>query len=74
LVFKQRDRKIRKRKIGGELMEEIRQALEVLKRECSSHDKCEDGECKILKLLPSLDICPLYQNNPEEWKIEERGR
>lgn len=54
--------------------EKIKQALEVLKRECSSHDKCEDGECKILKLVPSLDICPLYQNNPEEWEIEERGR
>ena len=51
-------------------MEEVKQALLTIKKECLKYDECEDGKCAILKLLPNLDICPLYHNNPEDWIIE----
>lgn len=44
---------------------------ESIKKECSRYDECEDGQCIVLELLPSLDICPLYHNSPEDWEIEE---
>lgn len=52
-------------------MEEVKQALLTIKKECSRYDECEDGQCIVLELLPSLDICPLYYNSPEDWEIEE---
>lgn len=51
--------------------ESIKKALLTIKKECSRYDECEDGQCIILELLPSLDICPLYYNSPEDWEIEE---
>lgn len=49
----------------------IKKALLTIKKECSRYDECEDGQCIVLELLPSLDICPLYHNSPEDWYIEE---
>lgn len=51
--------------------ESIKKALLTIKKECSRYDECEDGQCIVLELLPSLDICPLYHNSPEDWEIEE---
>lgn len=39
--------------------ESIKKALLTIKKECSRYDECEDGQCIVLELLPSLDICPL---------------
>ena len=38
--------------------ESIKKALLIIKKECSRYDECEDGQCIVLELLPSLDICP----------------
>lgn len=54
-----------------ERKELIKKALLTIKKECSRYDECEDGQCIVLELLPSLDICPLYHNSPEDWEIEE---
>mgnify|MGYP000003772786 FL=1 len=48
----------------------IKKALLTIKKECSRYDECEDGQCIVLELPPSLDICPLYHNNPEDWIVE----
>lgn len=51
--------------------ESIKKALLTIKKECSRYDKCEEGQCIIIELLPSLDFCPLYNNHPVDWEIEE---
>ena len=48
----------------------IKKALLTIKKECSRYDECEDGQCIVLELLPSLDVCLLYHNNPEDWIVE----
>lgn len=50
-------------------MEEVKQALEILKKECISNEDCEG--CKILGIL-GLIACPCDSATfPEDWEIEE---
>ena len=50
---------------GGKLMEEVKQALLTIKKECSSNEDCEG--CSISKVLGySCQEVAI----PEEWEIE----
>lgn len=50
-------------------MEEVKQALLTIKKECSSNKDCE--VCKILDIL-GLIACPCDSATfPEDWYIEE---
>lgn len=49
-------------------MEEVKQALLTIKKECSSNEDCEG--CKILDIL-GLIACPCDSATfPEDWEIE----
>nr|DAU01450.1 MAG TPA: hypothetical protein [Caudoviricetes sp.] len=52
-------------------MEEIKQALLIIKKECVKLDTLNCANCKVLKIL-NTDDCPFeIDNMPEDWEIEE---